>query len=547
MGTDVRVLAPRDRARRAAQLAESVFAEWEARLSRFRPESELSRVNARAGSPVRAGRILLDTAASALAAARATGGLFDPLLETQLRETGYDRPFDAITGAMPSPSASPRTGGGWRNVVLDRNAGTVTVPSGYGLDLGGIAKGMAVDESIERLRNAGIGTALVSAGGDLRVLGLPDEGHWDILVGEDPGGPVVQLLRGALATSGTARRRWRQGHEARHHLARPTHGIAGSERPRAGDGRGVDLPGRRGRRHGRVCGRTQARPLAARAARRRRPSRHGHRQGDHRRPLAPAATGPRGVTSWSAITWETARAAGLVSYALLTTTVAIGLVLGSRFQSKRWPRRVSNELHGYVSLLALVFIVIHVLAVAIDPFTHFGVAGVLVPFVSHYRPLWTALGIVTLYLLAAVWVSTALRRRIGHRLWRRIHLLAFVIYAAGTLHGLGAGSDTRTVWALAVYTTSVTIVGSLVAARLLVPAGREARPRAAALAGLGLVAAVAWSVIGPLDASWGKHRAERSPGTAVVSAAAAATTQCRERQWSPPSSFRRSPPASRGV
>ena len=228
------------------------------------------------------------------------------------------------------------------------------------------------------------------------------------------------------------------------------------------------------------------------------------------------------MTNWNAITWETARAAGLASYALLTTTVAMGLVLGSRFQSKRWPRRVTNELHGYVSLLALVFIGVHVLAIAIDPFTHFGLAGVLIPFVSHYRPLWTALGIVTLYLLAAVWVTTALRTRIGHRLWRRIHLLAFVIYAAGTLHGLGSGSDTRTVWALALYTASVTIVGSLVAARLLVPAGREARPRAAAVAGLGLVAAVAWTITGPLDGHWGKHARGAVARTAVASPTAAA-------------------------
>ena len=225
MGTDVRVLAPRDRALRALQLVESVFTEWEESLSRFRPQSELSRVNACAGSPVAAGRILLDTAASALAAARATGGLFDPLLETQLRGIGYDRPFETITDSMPSPSASPRTGGRWREVVLDRTAGTVTVPSGSGLDLGGIAKGMAVDESIARLRDAGIGAGLVSAGGDLRVLGLPDEGRWSILVGEDTDGPVVPLLRGALATSGTARRRWQQGQEARHHLLDPRTGL----------------------------------------------------------------------------------------------------------------------------------------------------------------------------------------------------------------------------------------------------------------------------------------------------------------------------------
>ena len=148
------------------------------------------------------------------------------------------------------------------------------------------------------------------------------------------------------------------------------------------------------------------------------------------------------MSSWSAITWDTARAGGFVSYVLLTGAVALGLVLRNRWQSSRWPRLVTNELHGYVSLLALVFILVHVLAVAVDPFTHFGLRAVVVPFATHYRPLWMSLGIVSLYLLLAVWVSSRLRQRIGHRLWRRIHVLAFAVYAAATLHGLGTGSDT---------------------------------------------------------------------------------------------------------
>ena len=148
------------------------------------------------------------------------------------------------------------------------------------------------------------------------------------------------------------------------------------------------------------------------------------------------------MTSWSAVTWDAARAGGLISYVLLTAAVSLGLVLRNRWQSTRWPRLVTNELHGYVSLLALVFIAVHVMAVAVDPFTHFGLTAVLVPFASHYRPVWMGLGIVALYMLLAVWVSSRLRRRIGHRLWRQIHVLAFAVYAAATLHGLGTGSDT---------------------------------------------------------------------------------------------------------
>ena len=222
--------------------------------------------------------------------------------------------------------------------------------------------------------------------------------------------------------------------------------------------------------------------------------------------------------SWNAVTWDTARAGGLISYILLTTAVALGLVLRNRWQSTRWPRLVTNELHGYVSLLALVFIAIHVLAVAIDPFTHFGLTAVLVPFASHYRPVWMSLGIVALYLLLAVWVSSRLRHRIGHRLWRQIHVLAFGVYGAATLHGLGTGSDTRTIWAVALYALSVGLVGSLLAVRLLAPAGRDARrrPLAAGAAAVAVLAAAAWSLGGPFAPGW----SARAGGTAAHAALA---------------------------
>jgi DMSO/TMAO reductase YedYZ heme-binding membrane subunit len=210
------------------------------------------------------------------------------------------------------------------------------------------------------------------------------------------------------------------------------------------------------------------------------------------------------MSSWNAVTWDTARAGGLISYVLLTAAVTLGLVLRNHWQSSRWPRLVTNELHGYVSLLALVFIAVHVLAVAVDPFTHFGLAAVLVPFASHYRPIWMSLGIVALYLLVAVWASTRIRKRIGHRLWRQIHVLAFAVYGAATLHGLGTGSDTRTAWAVTLYATSVGLVGTLLAIRLLAPAGRDSRPRpfVAFAAVVAVLAAAAWSLGGPLAPGW---------------------------------------------
>ena len=115
--------------------------------------------------------------------------------------------------------------------------------------------------------------------------------------------------------------------------------------------------------------------------------------------------------TWRAVTWDAARAAGITSYLLLTACVALGLVLGQRWQWRRWPRVLSNEAHGYLALLALVFIVVHVSAVAIDPFTRFGLGDVLVPFVAAYRPLWLDARDRGPYLLLAVWLSTRLRAR----------------------------------------------------------------------------------------------------------------------------------------
>jgi thiamine biosynthesis lipoprotein len=109
-------------------------------------------------------------------------------------------------------------------VKVDRERGTVTVPAGYGLDLGGIAKGMAADAALVLLAAQGIEPALVSAGGDLAVRGLPPAGSWDVLVGDGMDAQVVPLLRGALATSGTTKRTWRQGTLRRHHVVDPRSG-----------------------------------------------------------------------------------------------------------------------------------------------------------------------------------------------------------------------------------------------------------------------------------------------------------------------------------
>ena len=176
--------------------------------------------------------------------------------------------------------------------------------------------------------------------------------------------------------------------------------------------------------------------------------------------------GESNMSVWEAVTWDVARAGGLTAYLLLTLAVALGLALSLRLQSPRWPRIINSELHNFLTLLASIFTVVHVLAVWIDPFTHFSWSAVFLPLASTYRPFWMAFGIVGLYLGIAIFISTWLRPHIGYALWRRLHVLTLGVYGLVTVHGIATGSDTRTWWALGLYLSSLAIVGTLFVLRM---------------------------------------------------------------------------------
>ncbi len=170
---------------------------------------------------------------------------------------------------------------------------------------------------------------------------------------------------------------------------------------------------------------------------------------------------------WNTVTWDIARAGGWTAYILLTLAVVVGLLLSTQVQSpSRWPRLINSELHNFLSLLSTIFLSVHILAVWIDPFTHFGWRDILIPFVSTYRPFWMAMGIVALYSGIAIGISTLLRPYIGYAWWRRLHVLTLGIYIIATIHGIGTGSDTQTWWAFGLYAFSSVLVGSLLAHRI---------------------------------------------------------------------------------
>ncbi len=182
------------------------------------------------------------------------------------------------------------------------------------------------------------------------------------------------------------------------------------------------------------------------------------------------------MTLWQAVTWDVARAGGITAYVLLTLAVAVGLMLSAQVQSpSRWPRLLNSELHNFLTLLSTIFLGIHILAVWIDPFTHFGWNEIFLPFVSHYRSVWMALGIVALYLGIAIGISTWLRPRIGYTWWRRLHVLTLGVYALATIHAIATGSDTKTQWGLAIYVVSITLVGLLLCRRLYIQKNKQKR------------------------------------------------------------------------
>lgn len=209
-----------------AQVAEW-FEAWEARLSRFRPESELSHINASAGTPVGLSPVMWEVIQASLQAARTSQGLVTPLILPALLAAGYDRPFDEMRGEDRPSALNPPPVPDWPELELDPSAHTVRLPMGSRLDLGGIAKGWAAERTAERL--ATHGPVMVSAGGDIALRGIRRRSTpWRIAVA-DPHAPERDLITlglrsGGVATSGTDFRRWTSGGAPMHHLIDPRTG-----------------------------------------------------------------------------------------------------------------------------------------------------------------------------------------------------------------------------------------------------------------------------------------------------------------------------------
>ncbi|MCX8565148.1 FAD:protein FMN transferase [Mycolicibacterium mucogenicum] len=209
-------------------MARSRVEELEARWSRFRPDSELSALNAADGAWCALSPLTFALVSKAVLAWDVTGGLFDPTILPALEAAGYVGSFAASPPPSPT-SAAPegRPAPGCTDIEFDGHR--VRLPRGVRIDLGGIGKGFAADVLVSELIEAGAHGVCVNMGGDLRVSGAPPDGvAWTVAVADEanPQRDRAQLAlsEGAVATSTRLRRRWQQDGQHRHHLIDPTTG-----------------------------------------------------------------------------------------------------------------------------------------------------------------------------------------------------------------------------------------------------------------------------------------------------------------------------------
>jgi sulfoxide reductase heme-binding subunit YedZ len=159
--------------------------------------------------------------------------------------------------------------------------------------------------------------------------------------------------------------------------------------------------------------------------------------------------------------WYTTRATGFVALILFTLVVALGTFVANRIGGTYVGRFELNELHRSVTMVALVFLVVHILTTIVDSYVPTGWLSAVIPFTSNYEPVHVALGAVAFDLILAVWVSSLLKARIANRSWRFIHWFSWLALASAITHSFLTGTDSRSSWGLALgVACSAVAVGS---------------------------------------------------------------------------------------
>ena len=232
LGTSVHLLVTDDAALDHASVAlASLLDRVDATYSRFREDSELTALNAAAGSDVPVSALLARAIDAALQAASATDGAVDPTVGRAMRAIGYDADLAALADRTSAPTVRVSSVPGWRAVMFDRRRSRVRVPKGVELDLGSTGKALAADLGAAAARRAiGRGGVLVNLGGDIAVAGEAPESGWRVTPADDShmdpalGRQSITIRSGAVATSSTMVRRWMRLGVERHHIVDPATG-----------------------------------------------------------------------------------------------------------------------------------------------------------------------------------------------------------------------------------------------------------------------------------------------------------------------------------
>lgn len=164
--------------------------------------------------------------------------------------------------------------------------------------------------------------------------------------------------------------------------------------------------------------------------------------------------------------WLVARASGFAAFFALSADVIVGLVVSTRVGGRSLSRGQLIELHGWLSPLALALVFGHAFILLADGYIRFDALDLVVPFIAPYRPVAVGIGVLAAYVALVVHASFGFRRRLGTKLWRRLHYLSFVAFAAGALHGISAGTDSREPWAIALYAMPLVLATLLIVRRV---------------------------------------------------------------------------------
>jgi methionine sulfoxide reductase heme-binding subunit len=226
------------------------------------------------------------------------------------------------------------------------------------------------------------------------------------------------------------------------------------------------------------------------------------------------------VTVGPSISWYLTRASGTVALILLTASIVVGVAAIARLRGPGVPRFVVDGIHRTASLLAVAFLVLHIITAVLDSFASISLVDAVIPFVGSYRPLWLGLGAVAFDLLLAVAITSLVRDRMGHGTWRGIHWLAYAAWPVAVLHGLGTGSDVHQGWMQVITVACIAAVLAAIVGRAMIGWPDNLRLRVGALAMSAVFAGglAVWLPGGPLGKGWARRAG--TPSSLLVHASA---------------------------